>query len=127
MNRYLEAYLEGIANAKGKKYQKAVATFDRAEQLIDLLSDKGFSYSTKADAHVRIHRARLRFLAEYCPKPLGMICAMEAAGRLTTMRGCPDYPRSVQPLRVIGGPVKLKDGSEYAVEKVRQPRWFSGL
>lgn len=124
-HRYLETYLEGIANAKVKKYQEAVAAFNRAEQLIDQMNNKCFGYSTKADAHLRIHGARLKFLAEYCPEQLGMITQWNLLGPFNNeARDADVTPDSFEPFRAIGGQVKLKDGREVKWRKYASPGGF---
>jgi hypothetical protein len=124
-HRYLEAYLEGIAQAKLGKYEESAAAFDRAEQLIDRLNPKGFGYSDAADCHRRIRGARLKFLAEYCPDKLRMVRRWNLLGPLNNDARDADLTQDgFEPGQGIGREVKLKDGRVVAWSKYESPGGF---
>jgi hypothetical protein len=124
-HRYLEAYLEGIAQAKLGKYEESAAAFDRAEQLIDRLNPKGFGYSDAADCHRRIRGARLKFLAEYCPEKLRMVRRWSLLGPLNNDTRDADLTQDgFEPGQGIGRDVKLKDGRVVAWAKYESPGGF---
>lgn len=127
-HRYLEAYLEGFANAKLGKYEESVAAFDRAEQLIDRLNTKNFSYSTAADSHARIRGARLKCLAEYFPEKLGMIRKWSLLGPLNNdARDADVKDDGFDPARKVGQDVHLKDGRVLTWTRYDSPGGFLGF
>jgi hypothetical protein len=124
-HRYLEAYLDGIANAKLGKYEESVAAFDRAEQLIDRLNPKGFGYSDAADCHRRIRGARLKCLAEYFPGKLGMIRRWSLLGPLNNDTRDADLTQDgFEPGQGVGREVKLKDGRVVTWARYESPGGF---
>jgi hypothetical protein len=110
-HRYLESYLEGIANAKSGKYEESVAAFDRAEQLVDRLNRGSYSYVNLADCHHRIRQSRLRFHAEYFPGQMGMVRKWNLLGPFNNDARDADLVQDgFDPSQAIGADVKFTDG-----------------
>lgn len=69
--QYLEAYLDGMWNARDKKYKQTLAAFDRVNKLIDELDQAKAIDVNDARKHMNV--AKLKALAEHFPDKLGMV------------------------------------------------------
>ena len=124
--RYLEAYVDGVWSAQARRYDAAVAGFDRMDSLIDEMAAAGVIYAV--DARRRAKTMRMKALAEHFSKRLGFVTRWKLLGPFDNSDSNADRVREAfEPIGSTDAPVTQADGTEVKWWDYESPGGFLNL